>query len=299
MRRMRAMLIAVGAIAAVVAVLVFLAWLWQRRLIYFPLREPPTSAAARFPGGEDVRYTTNDGLTLGAWFVRPAGHSTGATVIIFGGNGGHRGYRAPLVDAFAAAGYAVLMVDYRGYGENPGEPTEAGLLADARAARAYLLARPDIDPDRLVYFGESLGAAVAVALSGEHPPAALVLRSPFASLADMAQVHYPFLPASWLLRDRYPTLERIVRLGVPEAGTAPRAPTGDRTVRVAVPLLVIAGERDQIVPSEQSRQVYEAAPGPKAWVAVPDADHNDLALAAGDAILAHMFAFLRDALGPP
>ena len=122
----------------------------------------------------------------------------------------------------------MLLLDYRGYVGNPGSPSEDGLLADARAARAYLLSRADVDPARLVYFGESLGAAVAVALAAEHPPAALILRSPFTSLADIAAVHYPFLPAGLMLRDRYESIERIGR--------------------VRAPLLVVAGQRDRIVP---------------------------------------------------
>ncbi|MBM4436253.1 MAG: alpha/beta hydrolase [Actinobacteria bacterium] len=273
------MLIALAAVAASVTLLLFLAWLLQRRFIYFPVREPPPSAAALFPRGEDVHFTTEDGLTLGAWYVRPSGVSAGATVIVLGGNGGHREYRVDLVRAFAVAGFAVLMVDYRGYGDNPGDPDEAGLLADARAARAYLLTRSEVEATRLAYFGESLGAAIAVALAVEHPPAAVVLRSPFSSLEAVARVHYPFLPGRWLLRDRFPAAEQIAR--------------------IAAPTLVIAGERDRIVPPEQSREVFEAAAGPKTWLLVPGADHNDLALAAGEAMLARVCAFLRDAVGRP
>jgi fermentation-respiration switch protein FrsA (DUF1100 family) len=107
-------------------------------------------------------------------------------VLVFNGNGGNRAHRAPLAAALSRSGLAVLLFDYRGYGGNPGAPTEPGLLADARAARAYLASRPGVDPGRLVYLGESLGAAVAVALAVEVPPLALVLRSPFTSLATWA-----------------------------------------------------------------------------------------------------------------
>src|SRR5205807_5382312 len=134
----------------------------------------------------------------------------------------------------ADAGCQVLLFDYRGYGRNPGSPSEAGLLADARAARAYLRTRSDVDERRLVYFGESLGAAVAVALAVEEPPGALVLRSPFRSLAEVGRLHYPYLPVDLMLADRYPTADRIAR--------------------VQAPLLVIAAERDEIIPVEQSRR---------------------------------------------
>ncbi len=192
---------------------------------------------------------------------------------------GNRTHRAPLAAALAREGFGVLLFDYRGYGGNPGTPTEAGLLADARAARAYLAARGDVDPARLVYLGESLGAAVAVALAAEAPPRALVLRSPFTSLTDVGRRHYPLLPVGLLLRDRYPSLERI-------GG-------------VAAPVLVVAGERDRLVPVEQSRRLYAAAPGPKRFVLIADADHNDFALLAGAEFIGAVARFLDEVAAAP
>ena len=113
------------------------------------------------------------------------------TLIVFNGNAGNRAYRADLARAFRGRGAAVLLFDYRGFGGNDGRPTESGLAADARAARAYLDTRNDVDHKRLVYFGESLGAAVALGLAVEHPPLALVLRSPFTSLADVGATALP------------------------------------------------------------------------------------------------------------
>jgi fermentation-respiration switch protein FrsA (DUF1100 family) len=214
---------------------------------------------------ETVSFPTTDGLRLGAWFVRAAGSSPRATVLVFNGNAGNRAYRAPLAAALRQRGFHVLLVDYRGYGGNPGTPTEQGLAADGRAARAYLNSRSDVDAARIVYFGESLGTAVAVNLAVDHPPAGLVLRSPFTSMTDLGERHYPFLPVRWLLRDRFPALDQI------------------RMVRV--PVLVIAGERDRIVPIESSRRVYETAPGPKTLLVLPDADHNDYDLLAGRVML--------------
>jgi fermentation-respiration switch protein FrsA (DUF1100 family) len=166
----------------------------------------------------------------------------------------------------------VLLMDYRGYGGNPGNPSERGLLADARAARAYLAARGDVDPARLVYFGESLGAAVAVQLAVEWPPMALVLRSPFASLADIGRIHYPFLPVRLLLKDRYASIEQVGRL--------------------RCPVLVLAGAADAIVPWEQSRRLAEAIPEPKRFVRIPSADHNSLELLAGQRIIGEVVRFM-------
>ena len=121
-----------------------------------------------------VAFDTADGLRLNAWFVAGSGPAPRRTILVFNGNAGHRGYRALLAAALRQHDLQVLLTDYRGYGGNPGAPSEEGLAADARAARGYLLSRPDVDRTRIVYFGESLGAAVAVRLAVEHPPAALI-----------------------------------------------------------------------------------------------------------------------------
>src|SRR2546425_4273709 len=156
--------VAGGAAAIVLAVL----WSVQRRLIYFPLAKNVPPAASVLPGAEDVTFDTTDGLRLGGWFIRaPASRDLAAVAVVFNGNAGDRSFRAPLAAALSTAGLSVLLFDYRGFGGNTGTPSEAGLLMDARAARAYLGGRGDVDPDRLVYFGESLGAAVAVAFVAE------------------------------------------------------------------------------------------------------------------------------------
>jgi uncharacterized protein len=244
----------------------------QRRLIYFPSRGPIPAAADVLPGGEDVVLETEDGIRLGAWFLPASGR--GPAVLICNGNAGDRMMRAPLAAALSSAGLSVLLFDYRGYGGNPGHPSEEGLAADARAARAFLAARPDVDPGRIAYFGESLGAAVVVRLALEWPPAALVLRSPFTSLADVGRLHYPWLPVAAVLADRYPSIDRINRL--------------------IVPLLVIAGERDALVPAELSRQLYDKACGPKQFMLVPDADHNSPELLDGPRMIDAVVRFLRE-----
>jgi fermentation-respiration switch protein FrsA (DUF1100 family) len=260
-------------VVAVVAATVGLLWAFQRRLIYLPSGEVP-AAASVLPGAEEVAFDTADGLRLGGWFVPGGARGPGPAVLVCNGNGGNRAMRAALAAALARMGLAVLLFDYRGYGGNPGSPTEEGLAADARAAAGYLAGRPEVDPARLVYFGESLGAAVALRLATERPPAALVLRSPFASLAEVGQVHYPVLPVSWLLRDRFDAAALAGRLDAP--------------------LLVVAGGRDGIVPVGHSRRLFAAAPEPKRLVVLDGADHNDPDLLAGPRLLAELRAFLAE-----
>jgi fermentation-respiration switch protein FrsA (DUF1100 family) len=250
-----------------------LLWTIQRRLMYFPVGLVPAPADVGLADVEPITFRTADGLTLHGWFLPSPRVPATYTVVVFNGNAGNRSYRAPLAAALRAHGLAVLLFDYRGFGENPGTATEAGLAADARAARAFLIGRPDVEADRLVYFGESLGSGVAVNLAAEHPPAALVLRSPFASLADVGQVHYPFLPVRRFLRDRYAAIDRIAM--------------------IRCPLLVIAGDRDGIIPIEHSLRLYEAASSPKKQVIVRGADHNDWALLAGPEMIAAIVGFLR------
>ena len=266
-------------VVAVLAAALGLLWLFQRRLLYFPSPGPVPPAASVLPGAEDVTFETADGLRLAGWFVPapPGGPADRVgrarpAVLVCNGNGGDRSMRAPLAAALSRMGLAVLLFDYRGYGGNPGHPTEEGLAADARAALGYLAGRPEVDPERVIYFGESLGAAVALRLATERPPAALVLRSPFASLAEVGRRHYPVLPVSLLLRDRYDSAALAGRLDAP--------------------LLVVAGGRDQIVPAGHSRRLFDAAPQPKRLVVLDGAGHNDDELLAGPRLLAELRTFL-------
>jgi fermentation-respiration switch protein FrsA (DUF1100 family) len=266
------MLVAVVTVGLLAAALLGLIWSQQRRLIYFPWPDRLPAASSVLTGSQEVVVATEDGIHLGGWFMPAQGGRPAPAVLVCNGNGGNRALRAPLATALSRAGLSVLLFDYRGYGGNPGRPSEDGLAADARAAQAWLAARPEVDPDRIAYFGESLGAAVALRLAVERPPAALILRSPFTSLTDVGRLHYPWLPVKWLLTDRYGSAARVAQL--------------------TVPLLVIAGERDQIVPSALSRRLYDAASAPKRFVLVPGADHNDAALLDGPRTVGETLRFL-------
>lgn len=255
---------AVVAVAVVVVVLGSL-WLFQRRLIYLPSTSAVPPAGEVLDGARDVVLETSDGLRLGAWFVPAGKPDRGMAVLVANGNAGDRAGRAPLAKALAERGLAVLLFDYRGYGGNAGSPSERGLAHDVRAAHRFLVEQAGFPSARLIYFGESLGAAVVTELATEHPPAGLLLRSPFVDLASVGRVHYPFLPVRMLLKDRYPL--------------------ADQLARVTVPVTVVYGTRDGIVPPQQSRAVADAAPGPSRVVAIAGAGHNDRVLFDGDELV--------------
>jgi fermentation-respiration switch protein FrsA (DUF1100 family) len=179
-------------------------------------------------------------------------------VVFFHGNGGNLSHRAPLIARMRnELGVNVFIFDYQGYGQSSGVPSEDATAEDARAAIRYLRTRSDVDPARLVYYGESLGGAVAIQLATAQPPMGLVTQSSFTSIADMSRLHYPLL--GFLLpfaTYRYDSL------------TAIRS--------VSSPLMLIHGEADSLVPSWCSQQLLDAATGPKRLHLIPGAGHNDV-----------------------
>jgi fermentation-respiration switch protein FrsA (DUF1100 family) len=259
------------------ALLLLTAYLYvtQRSQLYFPWPDP----VGEPPEGVDaIELVTDDDLGLGAWFVpaSDSGNEPGSAVLICNGNAGSRAHRLPLARALSERGHHVLLFDYRGYAGNPGSPTEDGLRTDARAAARSLAERPEVDSERIAYFGESLGASVCTGLAAELPPAALILRSPFPSTVEAARHHYPYLPVvEPLVWDRWPLASQL-------------------SDDVRVPVLVVVGERDEIVPPHLSQRVYDAAAEPKRLARIPAAHHNDESLLDGPELLAEIDAFLTE-----
>lgn len=252
-RRRRLLRVVVVVVLALVAMM-GLVYGFQRSLIYFPDDRAVPPAADAIPGAEDITLTTADGLDLTAWYVPPSGEDRDLAVLMAPGNGGNRSDRAGLAGLLAERGFAVLLLEYRGFGGNPGSPSEEGLHTDALAAVTALteLGHP---PSSTIYLGESLGTGVMAALAAEVPPAGVVLRSPFTSLADAGQHLYPILPVRLILRDTFPVLEHVADL--------------------ELPVSVIYGEDDTIVPSGQSATVANAAPQLVEVLRLPGVGHND------------------------
>jgi fermentation-respiration switch protein FrsA (DUF1100 family) len=230
-----------------------LLYAYQRDFLYFPDVQRPVATPTAVPAFKEVELVTADGLRLLAWYVPPP---EGRPVLLyFHGNGGHVGYRWYRLSRFVAAGYGVLMPEYRGYGGNEGQPSEAAFFADSDVAMAFLQ-KEGLSPDRIVVYGESLGTGVATRVASENQIAALVLEAPYTSISAMAGAQFPYLPVSLMLKDRFDSLSRIVK--------------------VRAPILVMQGERDQVVPPALGQELFAAASEPKEFWSTPDGGHDDL-----------------------
>lgn len=251
---MPVLLIAATALPVCYVLIVTVMFLAQRRLLFQPDRSPPDLTRVGVPGVRSITVTTADGLTLLAWFMAPA-REAGPVVLYLHGNAGNIGHRAYRLAPIQALGWGMLLLEYRGFGGNPGRPWETGLVADAHAGLAALR-EMGLPPSAILLWGESLGSGLAVRLAAEQPVGAVLLEAPFTSITDIARSRYPFVPVRWLLRDRFDSLSLVGRL--------------------TAPVLVMHGARDGIVPVAMGRAIHAAVPGPKQlWIA-PSAGHVDL-----------------------
>ncbi|MYA32886.1 MAG: lysophospholipase [Gemmatimonadales bacterium] len=248
--------------------------------VFYPETLQPHETHPRywgFPQATEVRIPTEDGIELHAWwFAADRPESRRGTAIYFHGNAGHLGDRGAVAAALSNLGLDVLLPDYRGYGASGGKPSEEGLYADARAAYRWLVEERGVDPAQLLALGNSLGSSVAAALAVSRPVAGVVLLGPFTDTVAIARHRLSWLPDWYLdwLDNRFDTLER-----------APR---------IEVPTFVAAGEEDRVIPPGQSREVFEALRGPRRWLEIPGAGHNDIF--AHEALWRELQRFTRDVL---
>lgn len=224
----------------------------ERSLMYAadPTYATPTQAGA--VGFEERFLDTPDGERLVSWYAPPA--ASQPTLLYLHGNAGTLADRVDRISNYRASGRGVLIMSYRGYSGSTGRPSEAANVADARLAFDTLVAW-GVSPSDIIVYGESIGSGIAVQLAASRPAAALVLDAPYTSIVDVGAMHYPYLPARLMMRDRYETLKHLQN--------------------VTVPVLVIHGERDAVIPVEMGRKVAASAPGPARIVTFPEAGHSD------------------------
>ncbi|MEX1275654.1 MAG: alpha/beta hydrolase [Bacteroidota bacterium] len=267
-------------VAAIVAIGVWtlILMIFENQFIFFPSKYPDGiyQNSHTIPNVRDCWIKTEDGITLHGWFA-PA-DSPVATLVMSHGNAGNLSHRLYLIRALQRRDFNVLIYDYRGYGRSEGSPDEAGIYADGRAAFDYALTQPDIDPERIILWGTSLGGAVAVDVATQRPAAGLILEATFSSARDVARVAYPFLPVHFFLKTQLNSVEKIKG--------------------VRMPLLMLHGNRDSIIPLGLGRKLYDAADGPKEFYTIEGADHNDTWLVGGEAYFNAISRFSL-ALFPP
>lgn len=257
----------ISVAAGFYVVLVGALYLGQRALLYHPDQTPLQPDRAGLPESALVETQTDDYLTLKHFFV-PPGDPEAPVVVVFHGNAGSAGDRVAKFTRLVAGGYGLFLAEYRGYGGNPGKPSESGLIADGASVLKWLQAE-GFGEARLVLYGESLGTGVALALAERQSVRAIVLEAPFTSIGEAAQQHYPYVPAKWLVKDRFDNLDRIRG--------------------VDLPILIIHGERDRVMPSAHGERLANAASRASLRL-FPEAGHNDL---FEHGALDQVLAFLR------
>lgn len=261
--------LAMGGYAAVCG----LVYKYQDKMIYFPVDYIGTDPAEAGLNFEDFSVEVSPGVTITGWIVEK--DPAAPWILQFHGNAGNISNRVDHLRLFNELGFNGVLFDYRGYGKSTGVPTEAGLVEDGLAVVKYLKEERGVDPRFLIYWGESLGGAVASAVAVKEEPRALILKSTFTSVPDMASEVYPFLPVKFLSKTRFDTKELIPKFLFPK--------------------LIVHGHADTIVPFHHGQRLYQLALEPKTFVKV-DRDHNASPLELGDEFKQTVKTFVTEAV---
>jgi hypothetical protein len=237
----------------------------EEKIIFQPdarIHQTPGSVGLAF---DDVYFATDDGVRLNGWFVPRAGATS--TLLWFHGNAGNISHRVENIKLLHdQVNVNIFIFDYRGYGRSEGTASEEGTYRDGAAAIELLRQRYGVEANKLIIFGRSLGAAVAAEMATRVQSLAVILETPFTSVRDVARDKLPFLPIGPLLKTRYDVVEKIRKL--------------------SSPLLVLHGDRDEVVPFSHGKRVFDAAPQPKWFYTIAGAGHNDTYLVGGDSYFA-------------
>lgn len=264
--------ILISAILFYLILLVFL-YFYQSKLMYFPETVAPDIHEFGLETVDIAEIKTVDGLSIQGWYFPPKAANK-QTIILFHGNAGHYAHRFFKVAPYLEEGYGVLLAGYRGYGGNPGKPSELAFYEDAQAYMNWLIDEKDTAADDIVVYGESIGTGVAVEMATRFEIGALILESPFTSTVDIAKRTYFFMPVGLLMRDQFKSHDKIKN--------------------VKCPVLFLHGQKDTLIPIAFGRRLFEAATGEKYFVEFEEAGHNDIY--DYEAPL-HVLEFLRNIAG--
>ena len=231
------------------AIFVFFLATFQRYFMYFPDKTKPELVHnARL-----VNVKTQDGLDLEGWYFE-ASDKQKPVIVYFHGNAGHFANRLFKVIHYINEGYGILLAEYRGYGGNPGQPSEQGFYQDGRAYMDWL--HNEITGDNIILYGESIGSGAAVQMATEYDVNGLILETPFSSMVEVASKHYFYVPVKWFIKDRYLNIDKITH--------------------TKAPLLILHGHSDITIPISSAQKLFDAAEEPKKFIAFQDGNHNNL-----------------------
>ncbi len=248
----------------------------QSRMIFYPdmpgrnLTSTPESIGLTYQNAE---FLTEDNIKLHGWFIPH--EKAKATILFFHGNAGNISHRLDSIAIFNRLELNVFIIDYRGYGQSEGKITEKGSYLDAEAAWNYLNKTQGINEQQIIIFGRSLGASIASKLASKHTPAALIIESGFTSVPSMAQRFYPYLPVRWLTHFKYNTKEYVKN--------------------ISCPVLVAHSKDDEIIPYEEGREIYQAAPEPKQFLEM-QGGHNNGFIVSGSSYVKAIESFIKSNL---
>ena len=248
----------------------FLALLYvmQRNFLYFPGGDRPPIESLTQTIPETISVETEDGIVFSAWYWPAKGNKP--TLVFFHGNGQAYQFWVNKAVVYVNEGYGAYFTDYRGYGGVDGKPTEEGIYIDARAHLKTLFEKKNLNPEDVIYYGESLGTGVAVQMAAEFQPKALILESAYTATSDVAKSRYWMFPVDILMKDQYRSIDKIEGLTMPKK--------------------FIHAKKDMVIPIRFGRNLYKAAPEPKAWTTIEKGGHNDL---YDNGAQLHILEFLR------
>ncbi len=245
---------------------------YEQKAVYYPTRDivqSPRDAGLRF---QEVMLKTVDGETIHGWWV-PSGKEHAPVLLFFHGNGGNVSHRLEKLAVFHSIGADTLIIDYRGYGKSTGTPSEDGIYRDALAAHRWLVETRGVEPTRIVVYGESLGAAVAVHLASEAPTGGVIVESGFTSVTDIARKMFPFLPVHWIVKHKFNSIDKVHRINAP--------------------LLILHSRQDELFEMTHPERLLAAAQSPKRLVEM-QGGHNDAFLVSAGAYREALSEFLAE-----
>ena len=248
--------------------------LFENKIIFHPSRYPE---GIWNPAGipvEDIYFAAEDGVKLHGWFI-PAPDAV-ATLLWFHGNAGNMSHRLDNIQRLALLNLNIFIFDYRGYGRSEGQPDEQGIYKDSRAAYKTAVGLDAVSVDTLFFFGRSLGGICAVETALKHPARGLILESVFTSASDMSRKVMPLIPLGWAIRSRLDAIGKVPHL--------------------KLPMLILHGTRDETVPYNLGRKLFDHAREPKTFYPIEGAGHNDTYIMGGRGYFNALNRFITETL---